>query len=72
MKRTSFLILVIVTSFCLGFAFKKIIPKQAKKAGAKITRPAQKTFWGGYSGYFQDPDEHLWEIAYNPNLIPQN
>ena len=61
-----------MTSFCLGFAFKTIIPKQAKKAGAKIARPAHKTFWGGYSGYFQDPDEHLWEIAYNPNLIPQN
>jgi predicted lactoylglutathione lyase len=39
---------------------------QAKKAGANITKPAQKTFWGGYAGYFQDPDEHLWEIAWNP------
>lgn len=44
----------------------------AKRAGAKIAKPAQKTFWGGYSGYFQDPDGHLWEIAFNPNLIPQD
>ncbi|MBI4059775.1 VOC family protein [Candidatus Giovannonibacteria bacterium] len=39
---------------------------QAERAGAKITKPAQKTFWGGYAGYFQDPDGHLWEIAWNP------
>lgn len=42
------------------------IMAQAKKAGAKIIKPAQKTFWGGYAGYFQDPDGHLWEIAWNP------
>ncbi len=40
---------------------------QAKKAGAKILKPAQETFWGGYSGYFQDLDGHLWEVAWNPN-----
>lgn len=40
--------------------------KQAEKAGAKITDPARARFWGGYSGYFQDPDGHLWEIAWNP------
>ncbi|HLD06437.1 MAG TPA: VOC family protein [Candidatus Nanoarchaeia archaeon] len=40
--------------------------KQAKEAGAHITKPAQDTFWGGYAGYFQDPDGHLWEIAWNP------
>lgn len=39
---------------------------QAKEAGAKIIKPAGDTFWGGYSGYFQDPDGHLWEIAWNP------
>lgn len=39
---------------------------QAEKAGAKILKPAQKVFWGGYSGYFQDPDGHIWEAAYNP------
>lgn len=39
---------------------------QAKKAGAKILKPAQDVFWGGYSGYFADPDGHPWEIAWNP------
>lgn len=39
---------------------------QAEKAGAVIVKPAQDTFWGGYAGYFQDPDHHLWEITWNP------
>jgi catechol 2,3-dioxygenase-like lactoylglutathione lyase family enzyme len=39
---------------------------QAKDAGAMIVKPAHDTFWGGYAGYFQDPDQHLWEIAWNP------
>jgi uncharacterized protein len=39
---------------------------QARKAGATITKEAQATFWGGYAGYFQDPDGHLWEVAWNP------
>ena len=47
------------------------VMEQAKRAGAKITKPAQKTFWGGYAGYFQDPDGHLWEIAFNPQLLPE-
>lgn len=38
----------------------------AAGAGATITKPANETFWGGYAGYFQDPDGHLWEIAWNP------
>ncbi|MDH5560464.1 MAG: VOC family protein [Deltaproteobacteria bacterium] len=38
----------------------------AVSAGAIVTKPAQKASWGGYSGYFKDPDDHLWEIAYNP------
>ncbi len=41
---------------------------QAGRAGAKIVKPAGKTFWGGYAGYFQDPDGHLWEVAWNPQL----
>ena len=40
--------------------------KEAEAAGATITKPAQKTFWGGYAGYFKDPEGHLWEIAHNP------
>jgi catechol 2,3-dioxygenase-like lactoylglutathione lyase family enzyme len=39
---------------------------QAKTAGAHILKPAHDTFWGGYAGYFQDPDQHLWEVAWNP------
>ena len=39
---------------------------QAVAAGATLVKPAQKVFWGGYSGYFKDPDGHLWEVAYNP------
>jgi uncharacterized protein len=42
------------------------ILQQAAKAGAHITEPARDRFWGGYSGYFQDVDGHLWEIAWNP------
>jgi len=45
--------------------------QQAKRAGAKIIKPAQQTFWGGYAGYFQDPDEHLWEVVWNPELLPE-
>jgi uncharacterized protein len=41
---------------------------QARKAGALIVKPAQETFWGGYAGYFQDPDAHLWEVAWNPQF----
>jgi uncharacterized protein len=40
--------------------------EQARKAGAKIVKPADDTFWGGYAGYFQDPDGHLWEVLWNP------
>lgn len=39
---------------------------QARQAGAGIVKPAQDTFWGGYAGYFQDPDQHLWEVVWNP------
>jgi catechol 2,3-dioxygenase-like lactoylglutathione lyase family enzyme len=39
---------------------------RAKKAGATIAKPAEKAFWGGYSGYFTDPDGHAWEVAHNP------
>lgn len=43
-----------------------VIMRQAEKAGANVTDPARDRFWGGYAGYFQDPDGHLWEIAWNP------
>ncbi|MHB8746934.1 MAG: VOC family protein, partial [Gammaproteobacteria bacterium] len=43
------------------------VMQQAKDAGATIVKIAQDTFWGGYAGYFQDPDGHLWEVAWNPH-----
>ena len=42
------------------------VMSQAERAGAQIVKPAHATFWGGYWGYFQDPDGHLWEIVWNP------
>ncbi len=39
---------------------------EAEAAGAKLLKPAQEAFWGGYSGYFSDPDGFLWEVAWNP------
>ena len=39
---------------------------EAEAAGARIVKPAEEVFWGGYSGYFADPDGHLWEVAYPP------
>lgn len=45
---------------------------QAEAAGAIIVKPAKETFWGGYAGYFQDPDKHLWEVAWNPQLLPDD
>ncbi|WP_353156044.1 VOC family protein [Herminiimonas fonticola] len=39
---------------------------QAQDAGASIVKQAQTTFWGGYAGYFKDPDQHLWEVVWNP------
>ena len=44
------------------------VMEQAKRAGAKIIKPAEHTFWGGYAGYFQDPDDHLWEVVWNPQF----
>jgi uncharacterized protein len=40
----------------------------AEGAGAKVTRPPAATFYGGYAGYFSDPDGYLWEIAFNPGF----
>jgi catechol 2,3-dioxygenase-like lactoylglutathione lyase family enzyme len=41
---------------------------EAVAAGAKLLKPAQEAFWGGYSGYFADPDGFLWEVAWNPSF----
>ena len=48
------------------------VMEQAKSAGAVIVKPAQVTFLGGYAGYFQDPDEHLWEVVWNPQWVVED
>jgi uncharacterized glyoxalase superfamily protein PhnB len=48
------------------------VMEQARAAGAHIIKPAVETFWGGYAGYFQDPDGHLWEVLWNPDLLPDD
>ena len=45
---------------------------EAEKGGATIVKEAQDTFWGGYAGYFKDPDGHLWEVAWNSRLLPDD
>lgn len=63
------------TDFSIGHNVSSIAEvdaamEQAKSAGAVIVKPAQKTFWGGYGGYFQDLDHHLWEVVWNPQWLP--
>ncbi|HSM79464.1 MAG TPA: VOC family protein [Bryobacteraceae bacterium] len=48
------------------------VMKQAETAGAVIVKVARETFWGGYAGYFKDPDGHLWEVVWNPQLLPKD
>lgn len=65
-----------------GFALAHNVPSkeavdtillQAQAAGATLTNPAEDKAWGGYAGYFADPDGHLWEVAWNPgfNFTPE-
>jgi catechol 2,3-dioxygenase-like lactoylglutathione lyase family enzyme len=63
------------TSFTIGHnvASREEVDKamrDAARAGAEIVKPAQDTFYGGYAGYFRDPDGHLWEIVWNPQNLP--
>jgi catechol 2,3-dioxygenase-like lactoylglutathione lyase family enzyme len=44
------------------------VMRLAIEAGATLVKQPQKVFWGGYSGYFKDPDGHLWEVAHNPHF----
>lgn len=65
------------TEFTLGHNVSSreevdVVMAEARRAGATEVRPAQETFWGGYAGYFQDPDGHLWEVVWNPQLLPQD
>jgi len=48
------------------------VMEEARRAGAHIVKPAADTFYGGYAGYFQDPDGHLWEVAWNPAMLPED
>ena len=64
-----------MADFCLAHnvaskAEVDAVMAQARAAGARIVKPARDTFWGGYAGYFSDPDEHLWEVAWNPRALP--
>lgn len=47
------------------------VMEEAQRAGATVVKPAQPTFWGGHAGYFRDPEGHLWEVAFNPDLPPR-
>ena len=63
-------------SFTLGHNVRTqeevdIVMEQALTAGATIIKQAQATFWGGYAGYFSDPDGHLWEVVWNPAWLPE-
>ena len=63
------------TEFCLAHnvsarAEVDEVLAQARKGGATLVKAAHETFYGGYAGYFQDPDGHLWEVAFNPQLLP--
>ena len=61
------------TEFALGHNVNSrqevdTVMRQARQAGARIVKEPGETFWGGYAGYFQDPDDHLWEVAWSPQL----
>jgi uncharacterized protein len=63
------------TDFSLGHNVRTkvevdAVMAQALEAGATLVKAAQATFWGGYAGYMTDPDGHLWEIVWNPQLLP--
>jgi uncharacterized glyoxalase superfamily protein PhnB len=46
------------------------VMERAAAAGATVVKPAQETFYGGYAGYFADPDGHLWDVVFNPGFVP--
>ena len=63
------------TEFCLAHNVRSpedvdALMQQAAAAGARVVKAAGQTFYGGYAGYFQDPDGHMWEVAWNPQLVP--
>ena len=63
------------TSFTIGHNVARReevdeVMAQAAKAGADVIKPAQDTFYGGYAGYFRDPNGHVWEVVWNPANVP--
>lgn len=48
------------------------VMQRATEAGATLVKAAQDTFYGGYAGYFMDPNEHLWEVVFNPQMMPED
>lgn len=66
-----------VTHVCLAYNTRSktevdTVMAEARAAGAMIVKPARDTFFGGYGGYFTDPDDHLWEVVWNPQLLPED
>lgn len=64
------------TSFTIGHNVRRreevdAVMAAAEEAGAHIVKVAQDTFYGGYAGYFSDLDGHVWEVVWNPQLLPQ-
>ena len=65
------------TSFTIGHNVARRdevdeVMAEATKAGAEVVKSAQDTFYGGYAGYFRDPNGHVWEIVWNPASIPDD
>ena len=54
---------------CRSQADVDAVIEHARGTGTAVPKAAQKTFWGGYAGYFADPDGHLWEVAHNPGFV---
>lgn len=68
---------VSATEFTIGHNVRSrgevdTVMARVRQAGATIVKPAGETFWGGYAGYFQDPDGHLWEVVWNPQWLPED
>ena len=64
------------TQFCLAHNVRDrgevdAVMAQARAAGAALVKAPHVTFYGGFAGYFQDPDGHLWEVAWNPQMLPE-
>ncbi|MFO7256275.1 MAG: VOC family protein [Bacteroidota bacterium] len=62
-------------SLAINFRSEKEVDEamnEMRKKGARVVREPEKVFWGGYRGYFADPENNYWELAYNPHLLPDD